>query len=194
MMQPGPHDVLAFWFGTGGATAVPRPEWFRKDPAFDESIRARFGGLVEVALRDAWDAAAWPDAPEARLARVVVLDQFPRNLYRGSPKSFAGDRRALELAQRMVDDGEDALLAPLQRWFAYLPFEHAEDLAAQDRSVALFEALAEDHADLAGALDYAVRHRDVIRRFGRFPHRNEVLGRTSSPEELEFLRQPGSRF
>jgi uncharacterized protein (DUF924 family) len=195
-----PQAVLDFWFGPPGAAAsAPREAWFRKSAAFDDEIRGRFGALVEAALAGPlpppWDADA-----AARLAQLIVLDQFPRNLFRDSARAFAGDARALALAQRMVAAGEDRALAPLQRWFCYLPLEHAEDLALQDESVRLFQALAAEAPDeglattLAGALDYAQRHREVIARFGRFPHRNRVLGRASTPEELEYLSQPGAGF
>jgi uncharacterized protein (DUF924 family) len=195
-----PAAVLDFWFGPPDAAApAPREAWFRKSAAFDDEIRARFGTLVEAALGGPlpppWEADA-----QARLAQLIVLDQFPRNLFRDSARAFAGDARALALAQRMVAAGEDRALSPLQRWFCYLPLEHAEDLALQDESVRLFRALADEAstdglaATLAGALDYALRHRDVIARFGRFPHRNRVLGRASTPDELEYLRQPGAGF
>jgi len=193
---PSWQDVLDFWFlpaGTPGR-GQPRPEWFRKDPAFDESIRTRFGALVEEALagglRD-WDAAGGD--VRAALARIIVLDQFPRNAFRGTPRAFAGDALAQQAAAAMVRDGRDRLLERTERQFVYLPFEHAEDRALQDQSVALFQALEKElgATDLA---DYAVRHRDIIARFGRFPHRNAILGRASSPEEIEFLAQPGSGF
>lgn len=181
--------VLDFWFGP--PPLASRPEWFRKDPAFDEAIRARFGALVERAIDEGLD---WGDPPEAQLAQIIVLDQFPRNLFRGQARAFAGDARARTLALALVDGGGHLALHPLQRWFAYLPLEHAEDLALQDRCVELIGALAAGDPAHAGALDYAERHRDVIRRFGRFPHRNAALGRTSTAEELAYLATPGSGF
>lgn len=184
-----PATVLRFWFGEE-ALAV-RGEWFRKDPAFDERIRERFGALVERALAG---PLGWDADPASRLAEVIVLDQFPRNLFREQARAFAGDERARTIALALIDAGDDARLHPLQRWFAYLPLEHAEDLALQDRSVALFQALAQAEPAMAGALDYAERHRDVIRRFGRFPHRNRALGRQSTAAELAYLAQPGSGF
>ncbi|MCP5289182.1 MAG: DUF924 domain-containing protein [Burkholderiaceae bacterium] len=190
--------MRAFWFlpDTGAGTAAGfRPEWFRKDPAFDESIRARFGPLVERALTlPAGAPPAWGAAPDDVLAEILVLDQFPRNLYRGQPRAFAGDARALALALALIARGDDRRLRPLERLFAYLPLEHAEDLALQDRSVDLFSALAAGHEGFGEVLDYAERHRDVIRRFGRFPHRNAALGRASTPAEVEYLAQPGSGF
>ncbi|MCB1981262.1 MAG: DUF924 domain-containing protein, partial [Rhodoferax sp.] len=146
MTDPSSAEVRAFWFlpDTGAGTAAGfRPEWFRKDPAFDESIRARFGPLVERALTlPAGAPPAWGAAPDDVLAEILVLDQFPRNLYRGQPRAFAGDARALALALALIARGDDRRLRPLERLFAYLPLEHAEDLALQDRSVDLFSALA----------------------------------------------------
>lgn len=198
MTDPSSAEVRAFWFlpDTGAGTAAGfRPEWFRKDPAFDESIRARFGPLVERALTlPAGSPPAWGAAPDDVLAEILVLDQFPRNLYRGQPRAFAGDARALALALALIGRGDDRRLRPLERLFAYLPLEHAEDLALQDRSVDLFSALAAGHEGFGEVLDYAERHRDVIRRLGRFPHRNAALGRASTPAEVEYLAQPGSGF
>jgi uncharacterized protein (DUF924 family) len=182
--------VLGFWFGAPPWSA--RAEWFRKDPAFDAAIRERFGDLVDAAI-DGRLAAPAADV-QAALARLILLDQFPRNLFRGQARAFAGDAQALALALALIDRGAEQALHPLQRWFVYLPLEHAEDLALQDRSVVLFAALAAQAPDMAGALDYAERHREVIRRFGRFPHRNAALGRTSSADELAWLALPGSGF
>jgi uncharacterized protein (DUF924 family) len=182
-------EVLDFWFGTPPG-AVKR-EWFVKDAAFDETIRARFGVLVEQALAR---PLGWCGTPQERLAEIVVLDQFPRNLFRGQARAFAGDARACALALALIDDGGYLQLHRVQRWFAVLPLEHAEDLALQQRSVALFEALAAEDASLEGAADYARRHRDVIARFGRFPHRNAALGRVSTDDEKVYLATPGSGF
>ena len=128
------------------------------------------------------------------LARILVLDQFTRNAHREQPKSFAGDALALAAAHSLVDSGADQQLSTLERWFAYMPFEHAEDARMQERSVQLFEALARTDPRCAARLITPLRHRGVIARFGRFPHRNVILGRSSSAEELAFLQQPGSRF
>lgn len=182
--------VLDFWFLPDGGY---RQEWFRKDDDFDAAIRDRFGDQIEAAL--AGEAPA--DASDtALLARILLLDQFTRNAFRGSHRAFAGDAQALALATRLVGSGRDKNLDPWQRWFAYLPFEHSESLMEQERSVALFSALRRETRVQAfdNAHDYAVRHRDVIARFGRFPHRNGVLGRESTAEEIEFLKQPGSSF
>ncbi|MFN3296080.1 DUF924 family protein [Caldimonas sp.] len=191
---PPARVVLDFWFDgdDGTSRGQPRAQWFRKDPGFDRLIASRFGPWLEQAL--AGGLQDWTATPDGTLALILVLDQFSRNVHRGSPRAFAGDARALALAQGLVSTGEDRRLSSLQRWFAYLPFEHAEDIAEQDESVRLFTALAAEDARLADALDYAHRHRDLILRFGRFPHRNAVLGRTSTAEEEAYLAQPGAGF
>jgi uncharacterized protein (DUF924 family) len=189
------QDVLDFWFGAPGSpdAGQPRRAWFVKKDDFDDAIRTRFGATIEQALagglRD-WDTAG----PQGVLARILVLDQFTRNAYRNTPQSFAGDALALAAARQLVDTGADRTLPPLQRAFVYMPFEHAEDAYMQERAVELFGVLAGEHPGFDEMLDYAHRHRGVIARFGRFPHRNAILGRASTPEEAEFLRQPGSRF
>jgi uncharacterized protein (DUF924 family) len=189
----GPGEVLDFWFGAPGSPehGRVRDAWFRKDADFDASIRERFGDAIETAL--AGGLQDWAQAPGSALALVLVLDQFTRNVFRGSPRSFAGDTRALALARAIVARGWDAGLAPVRRWFVYLPFEHSEALADQRESLRLFATLRDD-PQAGSAWEWAVRHHDVVARFGRFPHRNEILGRPSTPEETEFLRQPGSRF
>ena len=184
-------EVLDFWFGVPPSTQ-PRPEWFCKDAAFDAQIRQRFGAAIDAALTGG--LANWGDAPADGLARLVVLDQFTRNTGRDTPRAFAGDALALADAQALVAAGDDRLLPPLQRWFAYLPFEHAEDAALQRQSLALFGALADKHPTLADAAHWAGKHAEVIARFGRYPHRNMVLGRVSTAEALTFLAQPGSAF
>ncbi|HEY0062468.1 MAG TPA: DUF924 family protein [Telluria sp.] len=189
------QDVLDFWYlppGSPGHGEV-RQVWFRKDDAFDAAIKTRFGATLTQAvaggLRE-WDL----EGPSGVLARILVLDQFTRNAWRGTPAAFSGDALALAAAEGLVERGDDSTLTPLQRWFAYMPFEHAEDARMQEKSVALFGALAAQHAGFEGALDYAHQHRGVIARFGRFPHRNPILGRASSAEELAYLAQPGSGF
>jgi len=187
--HPDAHAVLDFWFGS--PPPASRTEWFRKDPAFDQRIREQFGPTVERALAG---PLGWDGGPADHLAELIVLDQFPRNLFRDQARAFAGDERARTIALALIDAGRDAALHPLQRWFAYLPLEHAEDLALQDRSVRLFTALAEFDPAMKVALDYAERHRDVIRRFGRFPHRNRALGRADTAAEQAYLAEPGSGF
>jgi uncharacterized protein (DUF924 family) len=193
-MEPQAQAVLDFWFGpaTDPGHAQPREYWFRKDDAFDATIAQRFGALIEQALSGALDG--WADAPAAALAQVIVLDQFTRNAFRDTARAFAGDARALAAAQRMVRDGADRHLLPVQRMFVYLPFEHAEDLATQREALRLFRQLAAEDPARADLLQWAQKHCDVIARFGRFPHRNDMLGRKSTREEIEFLAQPGSRF
>ncbi len=189
------QDVLDFWFlpPSSEGYGKQRNVWFRKDDGFDADIARRFGPVIEQAV--AGGLREWDDeGPQGVLARILVLDQFTRNAWRGTPASFSGDALALAAARQLVDSGADQALIPLQRWFAYMPFEHAEDAAMQARSVELFTALAQQVEGFGGALDYAHRHRGVIARFGRFPHRNPILGRASTPEELEFLAQPGSGF
>lgn len=187
-----PEAVLDFWFADGPDTA--REAWFRKDPAFDDSIRQGFAGLLEPARAGALDG--WAARPAGALALLLVLDQFPRNLHRGGALAFAGDARAREVARGVVARGDDWRLTPTQRVFVYLPFEHAESMADQDLSVALMGGLRDRPAMAApgGTIAYAWAHRAVIARFGRFPHRNAALGRESTPAEVAYLAQPGSGF
>jgi len=187
-MDPLATRILDFWFGDGTAA---RAEWFRKDPTFDDAIRDRFGEAVEAALGGAY--ADWTATAQGALALVLLLDQFTRNIHRDTPRMFAGDARALAVADAVVAAGRDRELGAHRRWFLYLPFEHAEDPAMQERSVALFARLAED-TGLSEPLEWARKHAVVIHRFGRYPHRNDVLGRASTPEEIAFLAEPGSRF
>jgi uncharacterized protein (DUF924 family) len=189
-----PAEVLEFWFGTPelADTEAVSTRWFAKDEAFDREIASRFGPLIDRAL--AGDLQDWAWQPGPALARILLLDQFPRNAFRGTAKAFAGDALALAAARQMVAQGQDQALQPLRRVFVYLPFEHAEDGAAQDESVRLFTRLAEEAPGLDGYVDYAHRHRDIIRRFGRFPHRNAWLGRPPTVEETAFLEEPGSGF
>ncbi|MBT9501882.1 MAG: DUF924 family protein [Burkholderiaceae bacterium] len=188
------QQVLDFWFGAPGSAEAGqvRAAWFKKDPAFDAEIAERFGTLVRRGLHG--ELSDWALAPTTALAKILLLDQFTRNVFRGSKQAFAGDAQALKTAKALVDAGQDMTLDPLQRWFVYLPYEHDESLATQARSVALFERLATADARLAGALDYARRHQAVIQRFGRFPHRNAMLGRDSTVAELAYLAEPGSGF
>jgi uncharacterized protein (DUF924 family) len=193
-LPPGAQDVLDFWFGPAGSPVhgTQRKEWFTKDDAFDRTIHDRFGATVERALRG--ELTAWADEPRSALARILILDQFTRNVFRGTPRAFAGDGQALAAASAMVGARQDEALPAFMRSFAYMPFEHAEGLAMQDEAVRLFTRLAAAEPACASMLDYAHRHRSVIGRFGRFPHRNAVLGRLSTAEELAYLKEPGSGF
>lgn len=187
--------VIDFWFGAPGSPEHGRPRkvWFQKDDAFDAAIRERFGPLVERALRG--ELADWAATPDGALAEILLLDQFTRNSFRGTPRAFAGDPRALAAAVAAVGQRFDAALPAFQRGFVYLPFEHAETMAAQDESVRLFGRLAAEGGEgAASMLDYAERHRDVVERFGRFPHRNAILGRRSTAEEEAYLSEPGAGF
>ena len=186
------EEVLDFWFGREGEPGYGefREAWFRKDPEFDELVRNRFQDLHEEAAMGGLDD--WKQEARSCLALVILLDQFPRNMFRGDPRSYATDRKAQEIAEYAVDRALDRELPAFQRMFLYMPFMHSENLGHQRRSVELFRILAgEDEGDSSS---YAVRHMEIIERFGRFPHRNEVLGRRTTPEEAEFLTQPGSSF
>ena len=195
------EPVLEFWFGACGADGAIDPTrremWFKSGARHDDEIRVRFGALHERASHGALDE--WTATVRGRLALIVVLDQFSRHIYRGTAQAFAQDPAAQKLTLAGIDDGVDRELAPAQCSFFYLPLEHAEDPELQALSVECYEQLAARVADrwrkdYASFLDYARRHRDVIERFGRFPHRNAVLGRPSTPEEIAFLKQPGSSF
>jgi len=186
-------EVLDFWFGREAEPGYGefREAWFRKDEGFDREVRERFGGLYERAA--AGDLDGWREEARSCLALVICLDQFPRNMFRGEGRTHATDAKALETARQAVDSALDRELPPLQRMFLYMPFMHSENLEDQRRSVELFERLAEE----PGAPDvtsYATGHMEIVERFGRFPHRNEILGRETTPEEAEFLRGPNSSF
>lgn len=189
--DPRAAEVLRFWFGAGSDYGKSRKAWFEKNPDFDRDIGAKFLALCEQAASGALDR--WQALPGECLALVIVLDQFPRNLFRGEARAFGSDARALGAARRAIDGGYDAGMLPVERLFLYLPFEHSESLDDQWRSLALIGRLA-PWPETADVFPYAVRHWEIVRRFGRFPHRNAALGRASTPEELEFLQQPGSGF
>ena len=176
-------EVLGFWFGPGMAA-----RWFVSDPTFDAEVNARLSQAAEAAARG--ELGAWAGTPEGSLALVLLLDQVPRNLYRGDPRAYQGDAAARAVTRRAIEAGFDRELGQAQRLFLYLPLEHSEALADQEDCCRLVEELT-DNPDWA---DYARQHRDIIARFGRFPHRNTVLGRESTPEEQDFLNRPGSSF
>ncbi|HBC25559.1 DUF924 family protein [Stutzerimonas stutzeri] len=200
-MQAPWQDLLHWWFGQGSSATEIAAEkqrlWFGYRPQQDAEARERFGALVEQALNG--DLQDWAELPEGWLALVLLLDQLPRMIHRDTPRAFAGDERAQQLVRDGLAHGGDMLLSPIQRVFIYLVLEHAENLAVQDLAVAHFTALRDIAAEHEQALfrdflDYAERHREVISRFGRFPHRNAILGRDSSDAEQSFLQQPGSSF
>lgn len=184
--------ILEFWFGAAPVVYAERRKlWFGKDAAVDAEIRRRFSGAWQRAA--AGDLARWESDAGGALALTLLLDQFPRNMFRDTPEAFASDALAQGVAGRALDRGLDRLLPPVQRLFFYLPFEHSERLEDQERSVRLSSQFRGD-PELHDVYEYAVKHRDVIARFGRFPHRNAILGRESTPAEAAFLREPGSRF
>lgn len=196
-----PEEVWDFWFGEldsfGLADAEHGKMWFVKSERTDEIIRARFAEDVVAAGEGRLDH--WAETATGRLALILLLDQMTRNIYRGKAESFARDGKALQLALDGLDRGHDRELPRAARVFMYLPLEHAEDLALQERCVALFDALVEEapaqiHEQMENYRSYAVAHRDVIARFGRFPHRNAILGRENTPEEADYLAQPGAGF
>jgi uncharacterized protein (DUF924 family) len=174
----GPSDVLAFWREAG------RERWYARDEAFDAEVRRRFLALWQKAAAGA--LASWEESDDGTLALVIVLDQFPRNMFRGTPEAFASDALAREVARRAIDRGVDTRIDPLLLEFLYLPFMHSEHLSDQLHCVALFE-----NSENAENLKYAREHADIIRRFGRFPHRNRLLGRDTTAEEQAFLDSGG---
>lgn len=192
--QPG--DVLSFWFGDTPPDSTTyrqrRKLWFGKKAEFDQAIRDRFLPLYQAAING--DKQEWRETPLSCLALIVLFDQFPRNMFRDEPQAFATDTQALEAAKYAVAHGFHNQLHPVQQIFVYLPFEHSENLSDQQQSLALFKELGNHHPELSDTLDYAQRHYDVIQKFRRFPHRNRILRRSTTPEEAEFLRQPGSSF
>jgi uncharacterized protein (DUF924 family) len=185
--------VLDFWFGRAGdpAYALPRAAWFRADAAFDRAVGERCGALHDAAAAGMLED--WAATPLGSLALLILLDQAPRNLFRATPRAYATDEAARALARRTVDRGHDRGLTAVQRWFVYLPFEHSEALGDQHCAVTLFEAI-EDDPRRAATLRSVRRHLEIIERFGRFPHRNAILGRASTPEEAAFLAEPNSSF
>ena len=176
------HDILDFWF-----EELTDKQHFAKDAALDEAIRRRFGQALEAAAR--CELFAWRATPGGRLAEIVVLDQFSRNIFRDTPRAFAQDSLALVLAQELVASGQASALNTTQRRFAYMPYMHSESPVLHAEAVQLFA-----QPGLENGLDFELRHQPIIARFGRFPHRNAILGRTSTAVELAFLAEPGSSF
>lgn len=196
-----PRDVLDFWFGEldgdGRADEAHRKRWWKKDPDFDATIRSKFLDVYErIAGGELED---WRDTAKGALAYVIVLDQFSRNMFRDRARMYAADHLAVTATQDAVARGFDHALGPAERTFLYMPLMHAEELEAQQTCVRLFEQMHEQlegaaAASIAGNIDYAKQHRDIVERFGRFPHRNAILDRPTTDEEAAFLTQPGSSF
>ncbi|MEG3620108.1 DUF924 family protein [Magnetovibrio sp. PR-2] len=182
------EEILTFWFGAPDDADYGKPQmkWFEKNDDFDAQIKQRFEQVMIDARQGKLDDMA--ESPEGAVALLIALDQFPRNVYRGSAQAFAADAHARRIAQQVLARDFDEQVAPVMRSFIYLPFEHSEDLADQERSLDLFTKLG------GNGVEWAQKHHVIIERFGRFPHRNEVLGRDSTPEETEFLTQPNSSF
>ncbi len=192
-MRTSPAEVLDFWFGKEGDPEHGefRSQWFQKDETFDREVTVRFAGLYEEAAAGKLDG--WREGAESCLALVICLDQFPRNMFRGDARTHATDGEALDAAKYGIERVLDREIPPLQRMFLYMPFMHAENIEDQRRSVELFERLASEPGG-PDVVEYAVGHREIVERFGRFPHRNALLERETTPEEAEFLTQPGSSF
>jgi uncharacterized protein (DUF924 family) len=187
------EEILNFWFDHPDAPGYgkPRSFWFKPDPSCDEKIETHFQPDYELAASG--KLASWKTSASSCLALIILLDQFPRNVFRGQAKAFATDSQAVAAAKHAIAKGFDRELLPVQRWFIYLPFEHSENLEHQHQAVQLFDQLSE-YPYCADAIDYAKQHLKVIERFGRFPHRNQILGRETTSEEAEFLKQPNSSF
>lgn len=188
-------NILTFWFDDPQDDQVyyetRHKRWFTSNPEFDLTIRERF--LADYQLAVDRTLITWHDTPHAGLALILLLDQFPRNMFRNTPQAFATDSLAREVAHHLIQQGFDRQVLPVERSFVYMPFMHSEMLADQQRSVTLFRQLAQERSYL-NSVSYALQHQAIIERFGRFPHRNAVLGRSSTPEEIEFFQQPGSSF
>jgi uncharacterized protein (DUF924 family) len=194
-------SVLRYWFGNSADDAeVVREKtvlWWKKNPEVDDEIRHRFEPMLESEIKG--ELTSWGNSARGQLARILLLDQFPRNMYRGTARAFAYDEPARRLTRETLEQGVDRMLRPVERVFIYLPFEHSEDAQDQATSIRLFEALLEEvpatlKEPFQNFLDFAKKHKEIVDGFKRFPHRNAMLGRASTPEELEFLKGPGSSF
>lgn len=180
-MRDSKQEIIHFWF-----EETPPPLWFQVSEPFDRTIIDRFSVIYEMSREGLNNH--WNDDPDGALALCIVLDQFPRHMFRGTPRAFESDAKALLLVKQGIARGFDQLMEPVRRGFFYLPFQHSEDMAEQERSLALYTKMKD--VNEAGYM-YAVRHHNAIRQFGRFPHRNAILGRESTPDELEFLKNNG---
>ncbi|MGZ3478541.1 MAG: DUF924 family protein [Polyangiales bacterium] len=197
-----PDDVIHFWVGDlsqpGADPLAKAPVWFKRNDAFDREIRERFLETLERGVRG--ELGAWESSPRGRFALVLLYDQLSRNMFRGTARSFAHDARARELAKKAFDAGDDRSLASIEVSFLLMPFMHGEDVALQQRAIDGFTKLRDEATDtklrdnFENSVKYGGMHMKIIERFGRFPHRNAILGRESTPEETEFLEQPGSSF
>lgn len=186
------EDILKFWF-----EELQPNQWFNGGDAVDAEIEKRFEAVIEPLFSG--ELASWPTSPRGRLASIIVLDQFTRNIYRGTPRSFAYDRQALHWSLEGISQGWDTQLQPIERVFFYLPLEHSEVMEDQDLSMERFARLvttveASEKERFRQYLHYAWRHYEIIKQFDRYPHRNDILGRESTPEEVAFLKTPGSSF
>lgn len=194
------NRVLDYWFGDLKADPLAEQKkslWFNSTVDTDNDIREQFG--PNVARAHEGDYQELRKSARGQLALIILLDQFTRNIYRGTPKAFASDPRALHYALDLIASGQHKKLSPIERVFVYLPLEHTEDISMQEQCAKLYDELRNDVPDQDRGLfdvfyDYAIRHKVIVERFGRFPHRNKILGRESTPEEIEFLKQPGSSF
>lgn len=192
-LHPRADSVLSFWFGAPGTPehGTNHSEWFKKDDAFDASIINNFMEDYENAAAGHYDD--WALTSRGALALLILLDQFPRNMFRNDAKSFATDAKALEIATSMVSAGHDKAMTKEEQFFVYLPFEHTEDIAMQEKCLELTAAMPQGKAENS-PYHWAKQHYDVIAKFGRFPHRNKILGRANTPEEDEYLSNPGAGF
>ena len=197
-MSSRPEDVLYFWLGNPGDPPLRNAEqWWKKDAAFDDECRNRFGALIEAGTRG--ELNEWKQTPHGRLALVILFDQLSRNAYRNTPRSFAQDPLARDVALESMTKGDENVFSLIERAFLYMPLMHAEDVGLQHQCVASFNRIAgraegEVKKYLDNCLGFAKKHEEIVERFGRFPHRNAILGRTSTKEEETFLQQPGSSF
>lgn len=187
--------ILSFWFAQPQDNEEYYEErrqlWFASNPQIDQDIRDRFLADYQAAYEGRLNK--WEQAPQTTLALLLLFDQFPRNMFRGQSQAFATDAQARRLTFKLLQTGEASKLLPVEQMFVYMPLMHSEELVDQQQSVTLFRQLAQQHPPL-DSVTYAVKHQEIIERFGRFPHRNVILGRVSTPEELAFLTQPGSSF
>jgi len=197
-----PQDVRNYWLGelssdSPNATKSQMGLWYGKDESVDRHIRETFAPHIPAAIAGEFDH--WQESPQSAVALIILMDQFSRNAFRDSPQMYAADPKALSVSLALIKTRADKSLHPIERMFVYLPLEHSEEVAHQEHCVALAKELADDVSDEAregylGFANYAVKHHEIVARFGRFPHRNAILGRTNTEEEAAFLTQPGSSF